>query len=163
MRHRSLLAATLATAALSALPLTAHAAQAELIDRSNYVGSVERTADSVRIAAATSGELGGYLDVTMTAQDGSLPVGSEVCEPVTIDAVLTVAPAETFTLHVPGEACTTFYGDALRGSADFDNQDVAYEGTHKKVKVVGEGRISATVGGIFPDSGQANFSATVRW
>jgi hypothetical protein len=161
MRARSLLLATTAAVALTALPMTAQAADSELIDRANYDATVDRTPASMHIAAATRGELGGYLDVTVTADDGTLPVGSNVCEPATVDAVLTIAPGETFTVRAAGEACTTFYGDSIQANAAFGTKDMTYLGTHKKAKIVGEGFLS--VGVIDWLGGQAAFSATVKW
>lgn len=162
MRPRSLLVAAAAAVALSALPFTAHASQTELVDRSAYDGSVERTAGSLRIDGATRGELGGHLDVTVTAADGSLPAGSNVCEPGTVDAVLTVSPGETLSVSARGELCTTFYGDALRVNAAFGTKDLVYAGTaHRKVKVVGDGLLAASDNGWF--GGQASFSASLKW
>ena len=85
MRARSLLVATTAAVAFTALPMTAQASDSEWIDRANYDATVDRTPASLHIAAATRGELGGYLDATLTAEDGTLPVGSNVCEPATVD------------------------------------------------------------------------------
>jgi hypothetical protein len=161
MRARSLLLATTAAVALTALPMTAQAADSELIDRANYDATVDKTSASMHIAAATRGELGGYLDVTLTADDGTLPVGSNVCEPATVDAILTIAPGETFTVRAPGEACTTFYGDSIQANAPFGTKDTTYVGTHKKAKIVREGFLS--VGVIDWLGGQAAFSATVKW
>ena len=104
MRARSLLLAATAAVAITALPMTAQAADSELIDRANYDATVDETLASMHMAAATRGELGGYLDVTLTADDGTLPVGSNVCEAATVDAVLTIAPGEKFTVRAPGEA-----------------------------------------------------------
>jgi hypothetical protein len=129
MRPRSLLAAAAAAIALSALPMTAQAATTELIDRSAYDSTTEVTAGSLHIDGATRGELGGYLDVTVTAADGSLPVGSNACEAASVDAVLTVSPGETLTAQVAGEICTGFYGDnytvnaALRSQANRESPD----------------------------------------
>lgn len=162
MRPRSLLLAATAAVALSALPVTAQAATTEYVDRAAYDGSVEQTAASFHIAAATRGELGGYLDVTVTATDGSLPTGSNACEPVVVDAVLTVSPGETLATSVSGEACTSFYGDATTVNAYFSKKELAYEGTaHKKAKVVGDGLLAASVSSWF--GGQASFSAAVKW
>lgn len=162
MRHRSLLLAATAAVALSALPLTAHAAQTELVDRSAFDSTVERTAGSLHIDGTTRGELGGYLDVMVTAEDGSLPSGSNVCEPATVAAVLTVSPGETLSATVPGELCTSFAGDALTVNAAFRSKDLAYEGTaHRKAKVVGDGLIAASHIGWL--GGQASFSASLKW
>ncbi len=162
MRPRSLLFTAAATVALSALPLAAHAATTEMIDRAAYDGTVDKTASSLHMAAETRGELGGYLDVTVTAKDGTLPTGSNVCEPAVIDAVLTVSPGETMTARVRGDLCTGFYGDSMTANGAIDKKAFDYEGTaHSKAKLVGEGLIS--VGVIDWFGGQAAFSATVKW
>lgn len=164
MRPRSLLLTAVATVALSALPLAAQAGahSNELIDRAMYDPTVEQTAASLHIAAATRGELGGYLDVTVTSTDGSLPTGSNICEPAIVDAVLTVSPGETLSAQVPGELCTGFYGDSMTANAAIDKKDLEYEGTaHRKAKVVGEGLVS--VGVINNFGGQGAFSVAVKW
>ena len=161
MRVRSVLLATTAAVLFSALPMTAQAADSEWIDRANFDATVDETPGSLHIAAATRGELGGYLDVTLTADDGTLPVGSNVCEPATVDAILTIAPGETFTVRAPGEACTTFSGGSIQANAAFGTEDLTYEGTHKKAKIVGEGFLA--MGVIDWLGGQAAFSATVKW
>ena len=161
MRARSLLVATTAAVAITALPMTAQAADSEWIDRANYDATVDETPASMHLAAATRGELGGFLLVTLTADDGTLPVGTNVCEPATVDAILTIAPGETFTVRAPGEACTTFYGDSIQANAAFGTKDMTYVGTHKKAKIVGEGFLA--VGVIDWLGGQAAFSATVKW
>ena len=162
MRPRSLLAAAAAAIALSALPMTAQAATTELIDRSAYDSTTEVTAGSLHIDGATRGELGGYLDVTVTAADGSLPVGSNACEAASVDAVLTLSPGETLTAQVAGEICTGFYGDNYTVNAAVRSRQLDYEGTaHRKAKVVGDGLISASYVPWF--GGQAGFSATVKW
>lgn len=163
MHPRSLLLATATAAALSAaLPLTAHAASAELIDRATFDSTVDQTASSLHVAGATRGELGGYLDVLVTADDGTLPTGSSVCEAATVSAVLTVSPGETLSATVPGELCTSFSGDARSISAAVRSRDLVYAGTaHKRARLVGEGLVS--VGVIDWLGGNAAFSATVRW
>ncbi|HSK27558.1 MAG TPA: hypothetical protein VK894_11680 [Jiangellales bacterium] len=162
MRPRSLLLAATAAVALTALPVTAQAATTEYVDRAAYDGSVEQSASSFRIAGATRGELGGYLDVTVTAVDGSLPTGSNTCEPVVVDAVLALSPVESLSTSVSGEACTSFYGDATTVNAYFGKKDLDYVGTaSKKAKVVGDGLLAASVVPWF--GGQASFSAEVKW
>lgn len=162
MRSRTLLFGAAVAATLSATSVPAHAAEAQLIDRSAYDQSVDRTAGAFRVAGDTRGDLGGYLDVTVTAVDGSLPTGSNVCEPATVDAVLTVSAGETLSVVTTGELCTSFSGDALTFNAGFGTKNLSYVGTaHRKVKVVGDGLIS--VGDIGWFGGQASFSASVRW
>lgn len=164
MRPRSLLVTATAAAALTAIPLTAQACQrpAELIDRFAYDATVEQTAGSFHIAGATSGELGGYLDVIVATKDGSLPTGSDVCEPAIVTTVLTVSPGETRSSRVKGDLCTGFYGDSMTVNATVRTKDLHYSGTaHHKPRVVGDGLIAAGV--FLPGYGQATFSASVRW
>jgi hypothetical protein len=164
-RSRTLLLTAAATAALCVLPVAAQASapQTEMIDRAMYDSAPEQSDGSLRVSGPTRGELGGYLDVTVTARDGSLPTGSQVCEPAMIDGVLTLAPGETLSIRrVRGELCTGFYGDSMSMSAGVRSGNVDYEGTaHRKARVVGEGLISVGVVSWF--GGQAAFSATVRW
>jgi hypothetical protein len=162
MRTRSLLIAATTALVLSTPPLVAQAATTELIDRSTYDSSVERSESMLRIAGETRGELGGYLDVTVTAADGSLPTGSQVCEPAVVEAVTTLSPGETLAATVPGEVCTGFYGDSLTVNAAVRTKQLTYDGTaHKKAKVVGDGLVAASVVPWF--GGQASFSASVKW
>jgi hypothetical protein len=164
-RPRTLLLTAATTAALCALPVAAHAGpfQTEMLDRATYDSAPELTEGSLRVAGPTRGELGGYLDATVTARDGSLPVGSQVCESAFVDGVLTVSPGETLTIQgVRSELCTSFYGDSMSMSAGVRSRNIDYEGTaHRRARIVGEGLIS--VGAITWFGGQASFSATVRW
>lgn len=162
MRARPLLITAVATALLSVVPVTANAAtHREYLDRSTFDSTVEQTAATYRIAGATSGELGGYFDVTVTAKDGSLPVGSQVCEPARIDAVLTIAPGETLTIHARAELCTSFYGDKLVATAAVSNRNVDYDGTHRQFRVVREALLTAAFTSWF--GGQAAFNGDIRW
>ena len=113
-----LLAITIGTAVLAA-PLAASATTTENLDRRAFDSAPERAADSLHISGATAGPLGGYLDVTFTAADGTLPTAPQTCEPVTVDAVLTVSPGETLTIATTGEACTGFYGGPAAVNAYF--------------------------------------------
>jgi hypothetical protein len=161
MLTTKLLLSAVTVAALAASAVPAHAAETEYIDRSAFDFSVQKTASSIRVDGATRGPLGGYLDVTVTADDGTLPVGSNVCEPATFDAVLTVSPGETLSTSAAGEICTTFYGDALTANAYFAKKDLDYAGTeHNKAKVVGDGLIAVGTGWL---GGQASFAASVKW
>ncbi len=165
MRTRSILATAAATAALTAIPLTAQAAcpqPAELINRFAYDGTMDdQTPGSFHIANTTNGELGGYLDLLVEAKDGSLPVGTEVCERAIVTTVLTVSPGEILSSRVKADVCTGFYGDTMTVNATVRTKDLHYTGTaHRTPKVVGDGLISA---GLFPGYGQATFSASVRW
>ena len=165
MRPRSLLATAAATAALTLVPLAAQAAchrPAELIDRFAYDGTMDdQTAGSFHIANATNGELGGYLDLTVAAKDGSLPTGANNCEPAIVTTILTVSPGEVLSSRTRGDVCTGFYGDTMTVNSTLRTKNLHYTGTaHRKPKVVGDGLISA---GLFPGYGQATFSASIRW
>lgn len=165
MRPRSLLATAAVAAVFAAVPLTAQAAcqrPAELISRTAFNNPVEQTAGSFHIAGATSGELGGFFDLRVVAKDGSLPTGSEVCEPAIVTSALTVSPGEVLSSRVKGELCTSFFGDALILNAPFRTKDLHYSGTaHHTPKVVGDGLIAANVSAA--TGGLATFSATIRW
>jgi hypothetical protein len=164
-RTRTLLLTAAATAALSAVPLTAnaHAIPTELIDRAMYDSTIERTAGSLHIDGPTRGELGGYFDLTVTARDGSLPTGSNVCERATVEGVLTLSPGETFEIErVRGELCTSFYGDSLVLNSTVRWWNADYEGSaHRKGWIVGEGLLAASFTSWF--GGQASFTADVWW
>jgi hypothetical protein len=161
MRHRTLLLTAAATAALTLTPWAAQAQSAELVDRAMFDPTVEQTAGSLHLAAATRGELGGFLDVTVTAADGTLPTGSNVCEPGVLDAVLTVQPGETLSARVPGDLCTGFSGDSITANGGITKADLQYAGTaHRKAKLVGEGLVAV---GVQSFGGQASFSASLRW
>jgi hypothetical protein len=164
MRPRSLLATAAVAAVLTAVPLAAQACQrpAELIDRFAYDGTMDdQTAGSFHIAGATSGELGGYLDLLVEAKDGSLPVGSNVCEPGIVTTVLTVSPGEVLSSRTKGDVCTSFMGEAITVNSTLRTKNLHYTGTaHRKPVVVGDGLIAA---GLFTGYGQATFSASIRW
>ena len=165
MRSRSLLATAAATAALTLVPLAAQAAchrPAELVDRFAYDAVADQTPGSFRIANATNGELGGYLDLLVEATDGSLPTGSDVCEPAIVTTVLTVSPGEVLSSRTEGELCTGFYGDSMTVNSTVRTKNLHNTGTaHHKPKIVGDGLIAA---GVFaPGYGQATFSASIRW
>lgn len=162
MRHRALLATALATAALTAVPLAAQAGDVEYIDRSNFDAAPEVTASSLHLDGATRGELGGFLDLRVTAQDGTLPTEHGACDPVDVDALLTTSPGEQLAVRTTGEVCMHQFGDTLILTSYFGKKDVTYSGTaHSKVKVVGDGMISASNGIGF--GFVSSFSAAVRW
>ena len=162
MRHRTLLATAVAAAALTAVPLTAQATTAEYLDRSNFDAAPDVTASSVHLDGATSGELGGFLDIVATAQDGTLPTERGACDPVDVAAVLTVSPGEQLTVHTTGEVCMHQFADTLILQSYFGKNDMTYSGTaHHKAKVVGDGMISA--GNALGFGFVASFSSSVRW
>ena len=162
MRPRTLLVTTLAAAALAAVPLTAQASTNEYLDRSNFDGAPEVTASTLHLDGATRGELGGFLDLQVTAQDGSLPTEHGACDPVDVAAVLTVAPGEQLSVRTTGEVCRHQFGDSLILTSYFGKKDLTYAGTaHQKTKVVGDGLISASNGLGF--GFVSSFTASVRW
>jgi hypothetical protein len=166
MRTRPLLAAAVAAAAVVLTPLATGTAQAkslETIDKTTFDSSATVTASTIHIDNATAGELGGYLDLTITAQDGALPTAAGACETADVDAVVTVAPGETLTVHTTGDICAhPFSASTLTLTAYYGDGDLAYAGTaHKKAKVVGDGLISASNGTFF--GWGASFSGQVRW
>jgi hypothetical protein len=165
MRSRSLLATAAATAALTLVPLAAQAASqrpAELIDRFAYDAVADQTPGSFHIANATNGELGGYLDLLVEANDGSLPTGPNACEPAIVTTVLTVSPGEVLSSRTRGDLCTGPFGDSMTVNSTVRTRNLSYSGTaHHKPKIVGDGLIAA---GVFaPGYGQATFSASIRW
>jgi hypothetical protein len=162
MRTRPLLATAAAAVALTvAAPLAAQAKTTETIDKFVYDSTPQVTAGSWHIDGLTHGEIGPFLDVTVTAVDGTLPTDPRAVERVRVDAVLTLAPGETLTVHAKGSAEAPAAGGTPSVFASFRKKDLTYDGTaHKKAKLVGNGFISA--GGSFLGY-QASFSATVSW
>ena len=132
MRPRSLLTTAVATAALTLR--TARRTQAachrttELVDRFAFDATVEQTAGSFHMANATNGALGGFLDLTVTAKDGSLPVGANVCEPAVVDAVLTVSPRRATCAQTQRATC----GSPVSGrrTHDKDGHDPRRQNVH---------------------------------
>lgn len=162
MRVRTLLTASVAAAVLSTVVATsAQAKTTESIDRRVFDAAPERTAATLHLDGPTAGPLGGAMDVTVTATDGSLPSAFGSCEPVDVSAVLTVSPGEVLTVATSGEACAHVVDGTLQLNAWFGPKDLTYSGTeHKKAKVVGDGLIAAAHHSY---GAQASFSATVRW
>ncbi len=164
MRNRPLI--TAAATAAAAITLTATGAAAstttENLSRRTYDSAPQLTGSSWHIDGATAGPLGGYLDLTASAADGSLPTAPGECEPVDVVAVLTVSPGEVLTVRTRrGEACVHQFGGTLSLNASFRKRHLTYEGTeHAAVRVVGDGLLSA--GQLFTGA-QAAFNATVRW
>ena len=166
MRVRSVLLAVTAAVALSAVPLSAHAGtvggRTEMHDRSIFDGAVEKTADSMHIEGQARGELGYFLDVTVTATDGSLPTGSNVCEPADVSAKLTLPSRESMSVQVEGELCTSFYGSSLSLFAGFTQDDFTFHGSAmRRASLIDEGFISLGYGEFF--GGQASFFALTQW
>jgi hypothetical protein len=161
MRIRTAVTTVAAVALTVALPASAQARTTESISRSLFDGTPDRTASTFHVSGPTAGPLGGALDLTVTAQDGTLPTDRGASEPVDVTAILTVSPGEVITVITTGEASIHQFGDVLQVNAYFDKKEATYEGTeHKKVKVVGDGLIAA---GHQWYGGQASLSATFAW
>lgn len=91
MLVRSSLIAAAAAALLSAFPGSASAARVtEVVDRSVFDETPERTVATLRVDGPTAGPLGGAMDVTVRAVDGTLPTALDSCEPAWTRAVVTV-------------------------------------------------------------------------
>ncbi len=162
MNARPLLATALAAAVLTAVPMTAQAKELALIDRSTYDAAATVDTSSVHVAHATAGELGGFLDLTIRAQDGSLPATRGACETADVDAVLTVAPGEVLSVRTTGDLCMHQFAPVLVLNAAYDGKDLSYSGTaHRKAKGVGDGLIAASNSLGFGFG--ASFSGSVRW
>jgi hypothetical protein len=175
MRIRSILvtagtAAALSTAmsaALStALPAAASAATGttELVDRSLFDATPERTVDALHLDGPTAGELGGAMDLVVRAKDGTLPVAPGACEPVRVKVVVTVRPGAVLAVRTTGEACADPYTEGfLQVNAGFDRRDVTFRGCRlRKARLVGPGLVAASQGPVL-GGGQASFSGTFRW
>lgn len=134
-------AVTAATAAMLAVALPAQAKTVDSFDRRAFDSSPDVTTAGWTISAPTAGELGGWLDMTVTAADGAKPTNG-TCEPATVDAVLTVAPGEAFTIRTTGELCARFIDGTPSLFGSFGAKQMSYSGPHKKAKVVGDGFVS---------------------
>lgn len=161
MRIRSLLAVAIATVAVSVLvPMSAQAKSTELIDRSIFDATPERTASYLHLAGPTAGPLGGAMMLTVTASDGTLPSAFGSCEPVDVTAVLVVSPGQVLTVGTSGEACAHIVDGTLQVNAYFGKKDVTYAGSeHQKAKLVGDGLIAAA---HHVYGGQASLSGSFR-
>jgi hypothetical protein len=160
MHARSIL--TAAVVAAATLALTAPAAQAATVDRfdrSAFDGAPVVTTAGYAMSAATAGELGGHLALSVQAADGSVPAQGQ-CETADVRAVLTIAPGETFTINTTGELCSHFIDGTPSLHAGFGGRQVSYAGSHKKARVVGDGIIG------FKNSffgAQGSVGLSVRW
>ena len=162
MRTRPILATALVAATLAVVPLAAHAADAELVSRSTFDSAPTVSSSTIHVDGATAGPLGGFLDLTARAQDGTLPAVQGDCEVADVTAVLTLSPGEQLAVSTTGEICMHQFSPTLVLQSYFDKQDVTYAGTeHRKAKIVGDGSIAAS-NGTFLGFG-ASFSTSVRW
>jgi len=157
----SLVVAATAAALLSAFPGAATAAKApQNIDRSLYDATPEHTTSSLRLDGPTAGELGGAMDVTVRASDGTLPTTFGSCERAWVKAIVTVQPGQVITVRSRGEACAHIVDGSLSFNAGFRGKDVSYQGFGRcHPKLVGEGFISAAHTQI---GGQASFFGSFR-
>ena len=154
----TLTAAVAATAAVLIAAPTAQASTVERFDRSAFDGAPVVTAAGYTMSGATAGELGGYLSLAVQAQDGSLPAPG-ACETADVDAVLTVAPGESFEVHTTGELCSHFVDGHPILNASFGAKQVTYTGTHKRARV-SDGIIASTKSFL---GAQGSVGLSVRW
>ena len=92
------------------------------------------TGTGYTMSGATAGELGGHLDLSVQASDGTLPAQGE-CETADVRAILTVAPGESFMINTTGELCSHFIDGIPTRYAYFGAKPVNYSGTHKHARV----------------------------
>jgi hypothetical protein len=135
------LAATAATAAVLSVASPAQAKTVESFDRRAFDSTPVVTASGWSISAPTAGELGGWLDMTVTAGDGTKP-SNGTCEVANVDAVLTVAPGVSFTIRTTGELCAHFTDGTPSLFGSFGAKQMSYSGPYKKAKLVGDGFVS---------------------
>jgi hypothetical protein len=152
------LTATLALAALTLVTPAAHAATPDRFDRSAFDSAPVVTASGYAMSAATAGELGGHLRLAVQAIDNTLPAPGQ-CETADVQAVLTVAPGESFEIDTTGELCSHFIDGTPTLNAYFDNKQVTYTGTHKHARV-SDGIIGFTNSFM---GAQASVGLSVRW
>jgi hypothetical protein len=158
MYARSAFTAALAAAALLLVSPAAHAAKVDRFDRSAFDGSPVVSGSGYSMEGATSGELGGYLSLSVEASDGTLPAQGE-CEIANVQAVLTVAPGESFTISTTGELCSHFIDGTPTLNAYFGAKQVSYSGTHKHARVT-NGNIGFTRSFL---GAQGSVGLSVRW
>lgn len=159
MNARSAIIATLTAVALVLATPAAQATTVDRFDRSTFDSSPVVTGSGYTMSGATSGELGGHLSLSVQASDGTLPPQG-TCEIAAADAVLTVAPGETFTIDTTGELCSHVVDGTPTFNGYFGAKQVTYTGTHKRARVRGDGLIA------FRNSflgAQASVGFSVRW
>ena len=159
---RSSLIAAAAVALLSAYPGSATAVPVtEVVDRSVFDATPERTVASLRVDGPTAGPLGGTMDVTLRAIDGTLPTAFGSCEPAWVRAHVTVQPGQTITVRTRGEACAHIVDGSLSANAGFRARHVTFEGFGRcRPRLLGDGLIAVAHSQI---GGQASFFGTFRW
>lgn len=134
MHARTTLTAAFAAAALTLVAPAAQAATVERFDRSAFDSTPVVTDSGYAMSGATAGELGGHLSLSVQATDGTLPARGQ-CESADVQAVLTVAPGETFTVNTTGELCSHFIDGTPTLNAYFGARQVSYAGTHRRARV----------------------------
>ena len=136
--HKILGTALVTTMAGTVLVLGAPGAQArpsyEFIDRAAFDGAPTITEAGYTMSAATRGELGGHLDLTVLAVDGTLP-GANQCEAATADATLTTSPGETWEISTTGEICGHFTDGSPSFNAGFGKNQVTYTGPRTRIQL----------------------------
>jgi hypothetical protein len=160
MKHVQIVALLVAAATVLALaPGAAGApATAERFDRSAFDSTPVVTSAGYTMSGPTAGELGGQLDLSVQATDDTVPTQGQ-CETADVDAVLTVAPGESFAVHTTGELCSHFIDGTPTLNASFGARQVTYTGTHKRARVS-----NGIIG--FKNSflgAQGSIGLTVRW
>jgi hypothetical protein len=158
MHARSTLTAALAAAALILVAPAAQAATLDRFDRSAFDSTPVVTGSGYEMSGATAGELGGYLSLSVQAADGSVPAQGQ-CETADVQAVLTVAPGESFAIATTGELCSHFIDGTPTLNAYFGAKQVTYTGTHKRARVT-NGIIAFKNSFI---GAQASVGLSVRW
>ena len=158
---RASLIAGAVVALLTAVPGAATAAPAtQFFNRSLFDATPERTDAALRVDGPTSGPLGGAMDVTVRAVDGTLPTAFGSCEPVRVRALVTVEPGRTIGVRTRGEACAHIVDGSLSVNAFFRARNVTYDGFGRcRPKLVGDGLIAASQSAF---GAQASFSGSFR-
>lgn len=161
MSTRLALLTAAAAAVLVANPAVASAKPAtEVVDRSVFDATPERTESSLRVDGPTSGPLGGAMDVTVHAKDGTLPTALGSCEPVRVKAAVTVRPGRVITARTLGEGCAHIVDGSLSVNAAFRAKNVSYAGYGRcRPRLVGDGLIAVAHSQL---GGQASFFGAFR-
>jgi hypothetical protein len=158
MHARTTLTAAFAAAALILVAPAAQAATLDRFDRSAFDSTPVVTDSGYTMSGATAGELGGHLSLSVQATDGTVPDQGQ-CETADVQAVLTVAPGESFAIATKGELCSHFIDGTPTLNAYFGNKQVTYTGTHKRARVT-DGIIGFKNSFI---GAQGSVGMSVRW
>ena len=155
-----LTAAATGIALLFAAP-SAHAMTLEQFDRYAFDTAPVVSDAGYVIQGTTNGDPGSYLQLSVKALDDSLPADGE-CETASVQAILTVAPRESFTINTTGELCGIVGDGSPILNATFGSDQVTYSGTaHKRARVVGDALIKSRTGWFGATGAVEGFS--VRW